>query len=210
MNESVKRGLDILVSALMLVILSPFFLAIAAAVRLSTGSPVLFIQERPGKGGRIFRIYKFRTMHNAGDARGELLPDADRITRLGRFLRVSSMDELPELLNVLRGDMSLVGPRPLRVEYLELYTREQARRHTVRPGITGWAQVNGRNALSWETKFEYDVWYVDHWNLALDLKILAITLLRVVQGHGISAQSHATMPPFAGTPRGMEADSVEQ
>jgi lipopolysaccharide/colanic/teichoic acid biosynthesis glycosyltransferase len=200
-NESslIKRGLDILLSAIALVLLLPFLLVIALLVRLALGRPVLFVQDRPGLNGQIFRIYKFRTMHDLHGPDGEPLPDGARISRVGRFLRASSLDELPELLNVLKGDMSLVGPRPLRVEYLKLYTPEQARRHDVRPGITGWAQVNGRNAVSWEKRFEHDVWYVDHRSLALDLKILGLTTLKVLRGEGISARDHATMPPFTGS-----------
>jgi sugar transferase EpsL len=201
-NESppIKRGLDVLLSAIALVLLLPFLLLIALLIRLTMGKPVLFVQDRPGLHGRIFRIYKFRTMHDIRGPEGEPMPDGARISRFGRFLRASSLDELPELLNVLKGDMSLVGPRPLRVEYLERYTLEQARRHQVRPGITGWAQVNGRNAVSWEKRFEHDVWYVDHRSLALDFKILGLTALKVLRGEGISAQDHATMPPFMGSP----------
>jgi len=194
-----KRAVDVAGSLVGLVLLSPVLILVAVVARLTIGGSVLFVQERPGLRGEIFRMYKFRTMRDVRDASGELLPDQQRISRIGRLLRASSLDELPELLNVLRGDMSLVGPRPLRVEYLDLYTTEQARRHDVRPGITGWAQVNGRNALSWEQKFEHDVWYVDHRSLLLDLKILALTAVRVLRGDGISAPSHATMPPFTGS-----------
>jgi sugar transferase EpsL len=208
-REVVKRGLDVALSSVSLLVLSPV-LAVTGAVVLGTmGRPVLFVQDRPGWHGRIFRLYKFRTMRDARDENGEVLPDAARLTPLGRFLRATSLDELPELINVLKGDMSLVGPRPLRVEYLGLYTPEQARRHDVRPGITGWAQVNGRNTLSWEKKFEYDVWYVDHQSLALDLKILGLTVLNVVRGVGISAPQHATMPPFRGSP-GIDPDPMER
>jgi lipopolysaccharide/colanic/teichoic acid biosynthesis glycosyltransferase len=206
----VKRVLDLAVSSVTLALLSPLLLVIGVLIWFTMGRPILFIQERPGRQGKIFRIYKFRTMRDARDATGEPLPDGDRISRMGRFLRASSLDELPELLNVLRGDMSLVGPRPLRVEYLELYTAEQARRHEVRPGVTGWAQVNGRNALSWEKKFEYDVWYVDHRSVGLDLKILALTALKVLRGEGVSAPSHATMPMFTGSPRDPEAAGDER
>jgi sugar transferase EpsL len=166
------------------------------------GSPVFFQQRRPGLGGRPFPIYKFRTMNQARDAQGSLLPDAQRLARFGRFLRSTSLDKLPELFNVLRGDMSLVGPRPLLMEYLPRYTLEQARRHEVKPGITGWAQVNGRNAISWEQKFKLDVWYVDNCSLWLDLKILALTVIQVFQRKGISAGGHATMPVFEGQARG--------
>jgi len=195
----VKRSLDFVVSLAGLVLLSPLLLVLAIMVRVFIGHPVLFTQVRPGLGGRLFRIFKFRTMTNRRDERGELLPDAQRLTRFGRFLRASSLDELPELFNVLKGDMSLVGPRPLLIEYLDRYTPEQARRHEVRPGITGWAQVNGRNALSWEEKFALDVWYVDHRSLSLDLKILWKTLVSVVRREGISSEGHATMPVFMGS-----------
>jgi len=171
---------------------------IALAVRLRLGVPVLFRQRRPGLHGQPFTLLKFRTMTGARDAAGNLLPDAERLTPLGRFLRATSLDELPELLNVLKGEMSLVGPRPLLLEYLTRYTPEQARRHDVRPGITGWAQVNGRNALSWEHKFALDVWYVDHVSLGLDLKILVLTALRVLARQGISQPGHATMEEFLG------------
>lgn len=169
------------------------------AVRLTLGSPAIFTQSRPGLQGRPFRMYKFRSMIDATDLSGKSLPDELRLTSLGRFLRATSLDELPEFWNVLRGDMSLVGPRPLLMEYLERYSPEQARRHCVRPGITGWAQVNGRNALSWEDKFKFDVWYVDNQTMWLDLKILALTLWHVLARKDISAKGHATMPPFEGT-----------
>ena len=206
-----KRALDLFVASVMLMVLSPLLIVMSIAIWLTLGRPVFFVQDRPGHGGRIFRIYKFRSMREARDSNGDLRPDAERITRLGRFLRASSLDEMPELLNVLRGDMSLVGPRPLRVEYLDLYSPEQRRRHEVRPGITGWAQIHGRNALSWEERFEHDVWYVDHRTLGLDLKILAVTALKVLRGEGISAPSHATMPAFTGSIRreSTERDPVE-
>jgi lipopolysaccharide/colanic/teichoic acid biosynthesis glycosyltransferase len=206
MRRLIKRALDVLLSAVALVVLLPFLLLIALVVRLGMGRPVLFVQERPGLNGHIFRIYKFRTMHDLQGSEGEPLPDGARISRIGRFLRATSLDELPELLNVLKGDMSLVGPRPLRVEYLPRYTLEQARRHEVRPGITGWAQVNGRNAVSWDKRFEHDVWYVDHWSLGLDFKILGLTALKVLRGEGISARDHATMPPFMGSFEGGGSD----
>jgi len=167
-------------------------------VRFKLGAPVLFRQQRPGLHGKPFTLYKFRTMTDARDAEGHLLPDAARLPPFGSFLRSTSLDELPELLNVLKGDMSLVGPRPLRMHYLPLYTTEQARRHDVRPGITGWAQVNGRNKLSWEEKFELDVWYVDHFNFILDLRILFMTMYKVLNRKGISAEGHSTMPRFEG------------
>jgi lipopolysaccharide/colanic/teichoic acid biosynthesis glycosyltransferase len=164
------------------------------------GGPVLFTQPRPGLGGKTFRIYKLRTMTSERDAHGELLPDDVRLTALGKFLRRASIDELPQLINVVLGDMSLVGPRPLLVQYLPLYNAEQARRHDVLPGITGWAQINGRNALTWEEKFELDVWYVDHWDLVLDARILVSTVLAVLGRSGISAAGNATMPVFRGSP----------
>lgn len=198
MRYLMKRGIDIVASLLLLVVLLPLLLLISLMIRLTMGSPVLFRQKRPGLRGRPFVMFKFRTMTNARDRQGNLLPDEKRLTRLGRFLRSTSLDELPELFNVLRGDMSLVGPRPLLMEYLERYTPEQARRHEVKPGITGWAQVNGRNALTWEEKFKLDVWYVDNWSLLLDLKILWLTLIKVITREGISAEGHATMPEFRG------------
>lgn len=203
----VKRLFDIVVSTFLLGILSPVMLLLAVLVRMSLGSPVIFKQVRPGLHGKPFTMYKFRTMTDARDAHGRLLPDEQRLTKLGRFLRSTSLDELPELFNVLKGDMSLVGPRPLLMEYLPLYTPEQARRHNVRPGMTGWAQVNGRNALSWEEKFEYDVWYVDNWSFWLDIKILWMTLVAVLRREGISADGHATMPAFAGSSRHRETTS---
>ena len=191
-----KRVLDLALTVPAALALSPVMAAVALAVRVDLGAPVVFTQQRPGLGGRPFRLVKFRTMRDAVDAQGVPLPDGQRITRLGQFLRAASLDELPELWNVLRGDMSLVGPRPLLMRYLPRYTSEQARRHEVPPGITGWAQINGRNAITWEQKFALDVWYVDHRTLALDLRILAATLLKVVQREGIAADGHATMPEF--------------
>ncbi|PWH12191.1 MAG: sugar transferase [Anaerolineae bacterium] len=194
-----KRLFDLFLATLGLVLLSPVLLLIALLVRLYHGSPVLFRQRRPGLKGKPFYIYKFRTMTDARDENGNLLPDSQRLTRLGRFLRASSLDELPELLNVLRGEMSIVGPRPLLMQYLDRYTPEQARRHDVLPGITGWAQVNGRNAISWEEKFRLDVWYVDHWSLWLDLKIILLTLWKVLKREGISQPGHATAEEFLGS-----------
>ena len=193
-----KRPFDVIVSVPALVVLSPLFLLVAIAVRVDMGAPVIFRQSRPGRFGRPFTLYKFRTMRDALDASGRPLPDAERLTWLGRALRAASLDELPELINVLRGDMSLVGPRPLLIEYLPLYSAEQRRRHDVRPGITGWAQVNGRNALTWREKFALDVYYVDHLSFRLDLRILFLTLVRVVQREGISQHGHVTMEPFRG------------
>ena len=191
-----KRGLDVLLSAFGLVVLSPLLLGLALAVRFALGSPILFRQSRPGLHGRPFTLYKFRSLL---DDRTGARTDQERLTRFGSTLRQTSLDELPELWNVLRGDMSLVGPRPLLMEYLPLYTPEQARRHDVRPGLTGWAQVNGRNAISWEEKFRLDLWYVEHRSLWVDLRILALTLRRVIGGEGISEPGQATASPFRGS-----------
>jgi len=195
-----KRLFDLLLTLPGLVVISPILLVIAILVWLFHGWPVVFSQRRPGFMGRPFTLYKFRSMTGARDAQGRLLPDAQRLTRLGRFLRASSLDELPELLNVLRGEMSLVGPRPLLMQYLDRYTPEQARRHHVLPGITGWAQINGRNAISWEDKFALDVWYVDHWSLWLDIKILFLTFWKTIRREGISQPGHATAEEFMGSP----------
>jgi sugar transferase EpsL len=194
-----KRVFDVVVSATALVVLAPVMGLIALLVWRTMGRPVLFRHVRPGLHGKPFVMYKFRTMRDLRDAAGELLPDETRLTPFGRWLRATSLDELPELLNVLRGEMSLVGPRPLLMEYLERYTPEQARRHEVKPGITGWAQIHGRNNLSWDERFKLDVWYVDNWSLWLDVKILWRTLWIVLRREGISAQGHATMPEFIGT-----------
>jgi lipopolysaccharide/colanic/teichoic acid biosynthesis glycosyltransferase len=193
-----KRLFDFLASSLGLLLLAVPLAVLVLQVRRKLGSPVLFTQVRPGLHGKPFRMVKFRTMTDERDASGILLPDAQRLTPFGRFLRSSSLDELPELWNVLRGEMSLVGPRPLLMEYLSLYSPEQARRHEVRPGITGWAQVNGRNAISWEDKFKLDVWYVDNCSLLLDIKILWLTVKKVLVRDGISAAGEATMPRFEG------------
>lgn len=193
-----KRTFDVIFSVLVLVLLSPLLLVISIALLLSQGRPVLFLQERPGLQGKLFRIYKFRTMRNQLDRCGQPLPDAARITCLGAFLRRTSLDELPEFLNVLAGQMSVVGPRPLLVQYLECYSPEQARRHEVLPGVTGWAQVNGRNALSWDEKFRLDIWYVEHWSFWLDLRIILNTICKVFSGEGISQLGHASMPEFMG------------
>lgn len=194
-----KRLLDIVLSGVFLVLLSPLFVALALLVRMKLGSPVLFRQMRPGKDAKPFMMLKFRTMTNERGPKGVLLTDAERLTPFGRFLRATSLDELPELWNVLKGDMSLVGPRPLLMEYLPLYSPEQARRHMVRPGITGWAQINGRNAISWEQKFIHDVWYIDNNSIWLDLKIIVKTITRVFQRSGISAHGEVTMPRFTGS-----------
>lgn len=184
-----------------LVVLLPAFMAVALGVRLRLGRPILFPQVRPGRDARPFELFKFRTMRDARDAEGRPLPDGERLTNFGRFLRRTSLDELPELWNVLRGDMSLVGPRPLLMEYLPLYSPEQARRHEARPGMTGLAQVSGRNALTWEEKFRLDVYYVEHCSLALDIKLLVQTVIAVVTARGISAEGSATMPRFMGSQR---------
>jgi len=193
-----KRALDLALTVPALIVLSPVFALVALAVRASLGSPVIFKQRRPGIHERPFTLYKFRTMRDARDAQGALLPDSRRLTRLGAFLRATSLDELPELVNVLRGDMSLVGPRPLLMEYLPLYSPEQRRRHDVRPGVTGLAQVNGRNALTWREKFALDIEYVDHVSVGLDLRILLLTIGSVVRSEGISHSGHVTMQPFRG------------
>ena len=194
-----KRILDLCLTVPALVILAPVIGLVALAVWIGLGSPVIFGQKRPGYKARIFTIYKFRTMRDLRDANGKLLPDIERLTGLGRFLRSASLDELPELFNVLRGEMSLVGPRPLLVSYLDRYSAEQSRRHDVLPGITGWAQVNGRNALTWEEKFKLDVWYVDHWSFGLDLKILFRTIDKVFRREAINAPGQATSAEFLGT-----------
>ncbi len=199
MKNAVKRLFDIIFTLVLVVILSPVLLVTCILVKRKLGSPALFRQERPGRRGKIFIMYKFRSMTDARDESGELLPDSVRLTGFGKLLRKTSLDELPELFNILKGDMSFVGPRPLLVRYLDRYTPEQARRHEVKPGLTGWAQVNGRNAISWEEKFKLDVWYVDHWTLWLDLKILFLTFAKVFKSEGISADNHATMEEFWGT-----------
>jgi sugar transferase EpsL len=197
-SQAIKRVADIVGASVGIILLAPVMLAVALLVLLTMGRPVLFLQQRPGLRGKPFTLYKFRTMRDARSASGELLPDELRLTTFGKWLRSTSLDELPELFNVLKGEMSLVGPRPLLMEYLPRYSPEQARRHEVKPGITGWAQVNGRNALTWEEKFRMDVWYVDHWNLWLDVKILLLTIWKVLKREGISAEGSATMPVFTG------------
>lgn len=194
-----KRLLDLLLAGSALLLLWPVMLAVAGVLWIGLKGKVLFRQQRPGLHGKPFTFYKFRTMTDERDANGTLLPDAQRLTRLGKLVRSTSLDELPQLLNVVKGDMSLVGPRPLLMEYLPLYTPEQARRHQVKPGITGWAQVNGRNALSWEEKFTFDVWYVQHASLRLDLKILYLTGKHLLQPRGINAPGSATMERFTGS-----------
>jgi sugar transferase EpsL len=195
----IKRIFDLLVSTISLLVLSPLLLFIALAILLFNGLPILFHQLRPGYKGRSFVIYKFRTMTDEFDSQGRLLPDENRLKRFGQFLRITSLDELPELINVFKGNMSIVGPRPLLMQYLTRYTPEQARRHEVLPGITGWAQINGRNALTWEDKFKYDVWYVDHWNFWLDMKIIAETIWKVMLREGINEPGHISAGEFMGT-----------
>ena len=194
----IKRLLDVLLSGMALIFLSPVLLITAILVRVKLGSPVVFCQERPGKDEKIFKLYKFRTMSDARDENGQLLPDEVRLTKFGRLLRSTSLDELPELWNIFRGDMSIVGPRPLLVKYLPLYNEFQKHRHDVTPGLTGWAQVNGRNTLSWEKKFELDVWYAEHISFALDVKIVLMTVMKVFRREGISSESAATMEEFLG------------
>jgi lipopolysaccharide/colanic/teichoic acid biosynthesis glycosyltransferase len=195
-----KRLFDLLVALSALIILLPVIIITAIVVRIKLGSPILFTQERPGLNGKSFKMMKFRSMLDAVDKKGNQLPDDQRMTSFGGFLRSASLDELPGLFNVLKGDMSLVGPRPLLVQYLPLYNKKQARRHNVRPGITGWAQVNGRNAISWEQKFSFDVWYVENKSFWLDFKILLLTVKKVFVREGISADGHVTIEPFKGTP----------
>jgi len=191
-----KRIFDIFFSMSALIIFAPVILLVALLIGISMGSPVFFRQVRPGQFGVPFRIYKFRTMTDERDETGVLLPDGERLTLLGRVLRATSLDEVPALFNVLQGEMSLVGPRPLLMRYLDRYTAEQARRHEVKPGITGWAQINGRNAITWDEKFRHDVWYVDHWSLLLDVKIIVLTIWKVISREGINQPGQATMEEF--------------
>jgi sugar transferase EpsL len=200
-SKSIKTLLDLILVSTGIILISPILLLIAILVRLKLGSPILFCQERPGHQGQSFMMYKFRTMTDQRNNQGELLPDADRLTPFGQFLRSTSLDELPELFNVLKGDMSLIGPRPLLTRYLDRYTPTQARRHQVKPGITGWAQINGRNAISWEEKFKLDIWYVDNISFWLDCKILFLTFGKVFKRSGISQTGQATMEEFMGTPK---------
>ena len=199
-----KRGFDFAIALFLLIALSPLLALLALAVRWKLGRPLLFAQTRPGLLGAPFEFHKFRTMTDARNAAGELLPDAARLTPFGELMRKLSLDELPQLVNVVKGDMSLVGPRPLLMEYLPLYSERQARRHAVRPGITGWAQVHGRNALDWEERFELDLWYVEHRSFWLDLKIIAMTAWRMLRPQGIAQPGHATMTKFTGSQRGRE------
>lgn len=203
-EKFVKRLLDIVLSGCALIVLSPVLLVTAILVRVKLGSPVIFCQERPGKDEKIFKLHKFRSMSDARDENGELLPDEERLGRFGRWLRSTSADELPELVDIFRGKMSIVGPRPLLVKYLPLYNDEQHRRHDVRPGLTGWAQVHGRNLASWEERFAYDVDYVDHVSFALDVKIILMTVRCVLAHEGISAEGSATMEAFTGTATNVE------
>lgn len=195
-----KRIFDIILTMLTLLAVAPLFLALMVVVKLKLGDPIFFKQARSGKDGTSFTLLKFRTMTDEKDGKGTLLPEAERLASVGRFLRTTSLDELPEIFNILKGDMSLVGPRPLLMQYLERYTPKQARRHEVRPGLTGWAQVNGRNALSWEEKFKLDVWYVDNQCLSLDIKILFMTIYKVLKREGINHVGHVTMTEFMGSP----------
>ena len=201
MNRLLKRFIDVSVAAVALCLLAPLMAVIALFILLTMGRPVLYRQVRPGYKARPFDLLKFRTMNYLCDEKGHMLPDAERLTPLGKLLRRLSVDELPQLWSVLKGEMSLVGPRPLLMDYLERYSPEQARRHEVKPGITGWAQVNGRNALSWEDRFTLDIWYLDHWSLGLDSRIIWKTIRKVFQQEGISLDGHATMPEFTGNNR---------
>ncbi|KAB5491503.1 MULTISPECIES: sugar transferase [Flagellimonas] len=194
-----KRFIDAIIAFILICISLPILILLIILLYFSNGGKPFFFQNRPGKNGKVFKIIKFKTMNDRTDSEGNLLPNKDRITKIGGIVRKSSLDEIPQLFNVLKGDMSLIGPRPLLVDYLKLYTTQQSRRHEVRPGITGWAQVNGRNAISWEKKFELDVWYVDHVSLLLDLKIMWLTVLKVVKSEGISASAEVTMERFQGT-----------
>lgn len=200
LSRLIKALVDRLLSAIALIILSPFILVLAIAIYFTMGSPVIFSQLRGGKNNTTFTFYKFRTMTDERDREGNLLPDMQRLTPLGHFLRQTSLDELPQLWNILRGDMSFVGPRPLIAVYLERYTPEQARRHAVSPGITGWAQINGRNSISWEEKFQLDLWYIDRWSLWLDLKILLQTVTKILTKEGVDEDQNTTMTEFMGTP----------
>lgn len=197
-----KRIFDLFLTIPGIIIVSPLLLIITLLVLFKHGKPILFVQTRPGFLGKPFKLFKFRTMTNARDENGNLLPDSKRLTSLGRILRSTSLDELPELVNILRGEMSLVGPRPLLMQYLERYSKEQFRRHHVLPGMTGWAQINGRNLLTWEDKFRFDVWYVDNWSLGLDIKILAITFWKSLTREGISQPGHISAEEFMGNPNG--------
>lgn len=194
----IKRAMDLGLSFFLILMLLPVFVLVSILSKIKFGRSVFFIQERPGQNEKIFKLYKFRTMTDKKSPSGELLPDKDRITKYGQFLRRISLDELPELFNILKGDMSFVGPRPLLIEYLPLYNKEQRKRHLVKPGLTGWAQVNGRNAITWQEKFNFDVWYVNNWSLGLDIKIIFLTLVKIFKQEGISQEGQATMTKFKG------------
>ncbi len=194
----IKNLLDLSISFISLILLIPLFLILTILIKLTSKGPLFFKQNRPGRNGKLFILYKFKTMNDIREEYGNFLPDEKRLTDIGKFLRKLSLDEIPELWNVLKGEMSLVGPRPLLVEYLNRYTPEQARRHEVKPGITGWAQVNGRNAITWEEKFKYDIWYIDNWSLWLDIKVIFMTIIKVIKGEGINQPGCATMEEFKG------------
>jgi lipopolysaccharide/colanic/teichoic acid biosynthesis glycosyltransferase len=196
--DFLKRFIDLLLSLVGFIFAMPVFILVCGLLAAANSGSIFFVQSRPGRNGRIFRIIKFKTMNDKKDSKGQLLPDSIRLTPIGRFVRKTSLDEIPQLLNVIKGDMSLIGPRPLLVEYLPLYSLEQARRHEVRPGITGWAQINGRNAICWDEKFRLDVWYVDNISFALDLRILLLTVKKVLYSDGISQEGQATMEKFKG------------
>lgn len=198
-SNIIKPLADFLISLIALIFFLPFGLIILLFLAIANRGDVFFFQDRPGKHGKIFKVIKFKTMNNLKDSEGKLLPDSERITKVGKFVRSTSLDEIPQLINVVKGDMSLIGPRPLLVKYLSLYSEHQAKRHNVKPGITGWAQVNGRNAISWEQKFDYDVWYIDNLSFRLDLKIFILTLKKVVVREGISSQTSVTTESFTGT-----------
>lgn len=204
MYKYIKRFFDFVSALLALIVFSILLAVVAVLVKVKLGSPVIFKQERPGLNNKVFTLYKFRTMTDERDENGELLPDEVRLTKFGQFLRNTSIDELPELINILKGDMSVIGPRPLLVQYIPLYNKHQARRAEVKPGLSGWAQVNGRNSVTWEDKFDMDVYYVDNCSLALDLKILFMTVKNVIKREGISSDTSATMEPFTGTPEKKE------
>lgn len=199
LSRSIKYTVDRLLAAIALILLSPFIGVLAIAIYFQMGSPIIFSQPRGGKDNSVFTFYKFRTMTDERDSDGKLLPDMERLTPLGEFLRQTSLDELPQLWNVLRGEMSFIGPRPFVAKYLDRYTPDQARRHAVNPGITGWAQINGRNSISWEEKFELDLWYIDRWSLGLDLKILVLTVVKIVSKEGVDEDQNTTSTEFMGT-----------
>lgn len=194
----IKRGIDIIISLFILIVVSPIFFLVFLLLAIANNGKAFFVQKRPGKNGSIFKIIKFKSMNDKKGPDGELLPDEIRLTKIGLFVRKTSLDELPQLFNVLKGDMSMIGPRPLLVDYLELYSKEQHRRHLIKPGITGWAQVNGRNTISWQKKFEYDIWYVENCSFLLDIKIFWRTFLKVIQSDDVSSTTHATMETFTG------------